>query len=276
MSFLRPVASVARDRQRGLGLMLAAFAALLHSPFGAAQVYGFVDGEGVAHFAAEPVDARYRLLSGSRVLDMQRFSVAVNVGTPSVERLRRHPGLIRYESLFQRTAAEFGIDPALLMAIAAAESGFDPGAVSAKGAVGLMQVMPGTAERFGLVRDAGAPVAQRLMDPETNVRLSARYLAELSRIFPGEPLLVVAAYNAGEGAVRRYGNVVPPFAETRGYVALVSRLHRVFGAAVPEGMKVRFAATRQPDAPARIRLTIPAPGQAPDGKSAYRETSTSS
>lgn len=80
---------------------------------------------------------------------------------------------MKYGALLQRAGAEFKIDPALLKAVAAAESGFDPGAVSPKGAIGLMQVMPATAERFGLAPRTGASLAQRLMDPETNIRLSA-------------------------------------------------------------------------------------------------------
>ena len=153
-------------------------------------------------------------------------------------------------------ADEFKLDPALLKAVAAAESGFNARAVSSKGAIGLMQVMPATAERFGVAPNAGASLTQRLMDPETNIRLSAYYLAELSRMFPNEPALVIAAYNAGEGAVRRYGNTVPPYEETQSYVVLVSQLHALFGGRM-QGHGKQPILIRQVDAPARIRLTIP-------------------
>ena len=75
-------------------------------------------------------------------------------------------------------------------------------------------------------------------------------------MFPNEPALVIAAYNAGEGAVRRYGNRVPPYEETQGYVALVSQLHGLFGGRM-QGRSKQQLSIRQVDGPARIRLTIP-------------------
>ena len=139
-------------------------AALLYTPYGVAQVYGFVDADGVAHFAAEPLDGRYKRLNGVRTPGWGQ-SVTGKTNPLSVERLQRHPGLFRYEPLLQRVADEFKLDPALLKAVAAAESGFDARAISAKGAIGLMQVMPATAERFGFAPHAGASAVQRLMDP---------------------------------------------------------------------------------------------------------------
>lgn len=229
---------------------------LMYAPAGLAQIYGFVDGEGVAHFAAEPIDERYKRV-GSGQLPGPLQAAGGKTSQRSTGHLQRHPGLLKYEALLQRAADEFKLDPALLKAVAAAESGFDAQAVSPKGAIGLMQVMPATAERFGLAPRPGVSLVQRLMDPETNVRLSARYLAELSRMFRGEPALVIAAYNAGEGAVRRYGNAVPPYDETQGYVALVSQLHALFGGIRSDRPGQLRTSVRQNDAPARIRLTIP-------------------
>ena len=107
-----------------------------------------------------------------------------------------------------------------------AESAFDPSAVSRAGAMGLMQLMPATAKRFGVADP------EQLRDPEVNVETAARYLSHLRRLFDGNWTLITAAYNAGEGAVRRYGNQVPPFAETQQYVRLVdARLQHYSGAA---------------------------------------------
>jgi soluble lytic murein transglycosylase-like protein len=109
-------------------------------------------------------------------------------------------------------APTVGLEPALLLAVIAAESGFRAKAVSPKGAQGLMQLMPATARRLG-VRDP--------FDPEQNVRAGARYLRDLLRLFDDDLRLALAAYNAGEDAVLRHGRAVPPFPETRRYVTRV-------------------------------------------------------
>ncbi len=120
----------------------------------------------------------------------------------------------RWRPLMQQVAEEVGIDVALLQAVVSQESAFIPGAVSPAGAVGLMQLMPGTARRFG-VRDR--------FDPEQNLRGGARYLVWLLDHFNQDLELALAAYNAGEGSVRRHGNRVPPFAETQAYVRAVQQ-----------------------------------------------------
>jgi soluble lytic murein transglycosylase-like protein len=103
-------------------------------------------------------------------------------------------------------------------AVIAVESDFEPQAVSPKGAHGLMQLMPATAARFG---DYGPDA---LFDTAVNIDLGVRYLLWLSRRFDNQLDLVLAAYNAGEGAVQRYGNAIPPYAETQGYVHRVKHL----------------------------------------------------
>ncbi|MBC7942416.1 MAG: lytic transglycosylase domain-containing protein, partial [Chitinophagaceae bacterium] len=125
-----------------------------------------------------------------------------------------------------RVAADHRLDPLLLHAIARVESGHNASAVSHAGALGVMQVMPGTASRFG-VSDAGA-----LHLVPINLRVSARYLNVLQRRFPGDLRLVLAAYNAGEGAVERHGRRVPPYRETQAYVVKVlAEYARLDGAA---------------------------------------------
>jgi hypothetical protein len=109
-------------------------------------------------------------------------------------------------------ARTYGLDPQLMHAVISAESAYNPGAVSDKGAMGLMQLMPDTARRFG-VEDP--------FDPAANMHGGARYLRWLMDRFQNNLNLVLAAYNAGEGAVERYGNAIPPYEETRTYVARV-------------------------------------------------------
>lgn len=115
----------------------------------------------------------------------------------------------------RRLAPEYGLDPALVIAVIRAESNFDPRAHSAKDARGLMQLIPSTATRFG-VSDP--------WDPLENVRGGMAYLRWLIDHFEGDLHLALAGYNAGEGAVRRYGGI-PPYAETRAYVRRVTRVY---------------------------------------------------
>ncbi|MDO5504907.1 MAG: lytic transglycosylase domain-containing protein [Pseudoxanthomonas suwonensis] len=125
------------------------------------------------------------------------------------------PQLGPHAALFRAAARRHRIDDAWLRAIAHAESGFDRLAISPKGALGVMQLMPETIARLGLT-DA--------MDPAQSIDAGARHLAMLLRQHKGDLTLAAAAYNAGSGAVARYGGV-PPYAETREYVAKVALLH---------------------------------------------------
>jgi soluble lytic murein transglycosylase-like protein len=112
-------------------------------------------------------------------------------------------------------ARKHDIDPLLLHAIAHVESRHDPAARSHAGALGVMQVMPATARRFGVAEKHALHV------PDTNLEVSAAYLKTLQRRFGLDLPLVLAAYNAGEGAVERYGRRIPPYRETRDYVQRV-------------------------------------------------------
>jgi len=123
--------------------------------------------------------------------------------------------------LIDHVAQIYDIDPLLLHAIARVESRHQPGALSPAGAHGLMQVMPSTAKRFG-VNDAS-----ELKDPLTNLHASARYLKSMQSRFGNDLPLVLAAYNAGEGAVERYGWRVPPYRETQDYVRKVLGEYRL-------------------------------------------------
>jgi soluble lytic murein transglycosylase-like protein len=120
-------------------------------------------------------------------------------------------GSTHYDGLVAAAAQRYGIDPALLHGLIQQESGFDPNAASGAGAVGLCQLMPGTAASLG-VSDP--------RDPAQSIDAGAKYLRQQLDAFGGDPSLALAAYNAGPGAVRRYGGV-PPYAETQAYVQKV-------------------------------------------------------
>lgn len=125
--------------------------------------------------------------------------------------------LTAYAAEVAAASARHGVDPALVRAIMHAESAFQPNALSPKGAQGLMQLMPATAGDYG-VTDA--------FDPVQNIDAGVEHLAMLLDLYDGDVTLAAAAYNAGQGAVARYGNQVPPFAETQVYVQRVNVLHQ--------------------------------------------------
>lgn len=151
-----------------------------------------------------------------------------------------------------RNALLFRLDPALVHAVILVESNHNPGALSPKGAMGLMQLMPQTAERYGVTDRA---------DPVQNVRGGTAYLRDLVNLFKGDLELAIAAYNAGEGAVAQYGNQIPPFLETMLYVPRVLDEYRKlkgFQGALPAG--TRISHTPQ----GRVSVTLP--GTASEGK----------
>jgi hypothetical protein len=143
-------------------------------------------------------------------------SLAGGGGTWPVAITREHPARGRVAQMVRRLAPEYRLNPNLVLAVIEAESNFDPRARSPKNAQGLMQLIPATAERFG-VHD--------VWDAEQNIRGGMAYLRWLMGYFDGDLPLVLAAYNAGEGAVERHGGI-PPYAETQRYVArIIERLN---------------------------------------------------
>ncbi|MBU3740501.1 MAG: lytic transglycosylase domain-containing protein, partial [Rhodoferax sp.] len=139
--------------------------------------------------------------------------------------LERLPAYAQVRHQLHDAALTHGVEPELLQALIATESGFDARAMSPKGAIGLMQVMPDTAIRFGLGGDNRATVERKLLDPATNLTTGLRYLRFLMNLFAGRLELVLAAYNAGEGAVQRAGNAIPNYRETLNYVRTVMQLY---------------------------------------------------
>lgn len=124
--------------------------------------------------------------------------------------------IYEYSPLIESVASRYEISPNLLKAVIHAESHFDPLAVSSKGAMGLMQLMPGTARQYYVVNR---------QDPQQNIEGGARYLKDLLKMFNNDVRLSVAAYNAGQNAVKRRGNKIPPYPETQHYVKKVLALH---------------------------------------------------
>lgn len=217
-----------------------------------ADIYGYVDEQGIAHLSTEKVDQRYQLfMHRDESFDSSQL-VPVEPAMPEsrlFQILSQHPNLKKYEVLLNQAAQEFTLEPALLKAVMAAESGFNPLAISGKGAIGLMQIMPDTAERYGVTGDRKYSIAQKLSDPKINIRIAARYLRDLQKMFPGQQDLVLASYNAGEGAVQKYRGRIPPYAETRNYVQLVTQLHQFFKPVVRAELPVVAAK--------RIHMLIP-------------------
>lgn len=228
-----------------------------------ADVWGFIDSKGMAHFAADRVDARYELFyKGGESFDSRDGVPVAPEPTPGTPRPvavpTARPKLLAFFDVspsykavkhhLREAARQHDIDYELLQALIATESGFDAAAVSPKGAVGLMQLMPATAQRYGVAADRKTTLAQKLTDPRTNIRAGSRYLSDLIQLFPGQIELALAAYNAGEGAVQRY-NGVPPYAETRDYVEKVRRL---YGTALKQAEPAPAAEPR-PDEPEALR-----------------------
>jgi|SRR5665213_1809046 len=183
---------------------------LIASTTGAhSRIYSYVDELGVRHYTDVPDNNRYRLLILSpqdRTESGDRYDSVL---------LAR---AAQYDAIIEKAAIATSVEPNLLRAVIVVESGFNSHAVSKRGAVGLMQLMPATATRFGVSNP---------YDPRQNVHAGARYLKFLIDRFGQNIKLALAAYNAGEDAVDRNGGQIPPFAETRAYVPRVLKIYRM-------------------------------------------------
>ena len=202
-----------------------------------ADVWVHVDAQGVAHFAPDRVDERYELFyrGPASAAPAPAESSGGDKPVPALKDLKpklaeffeSSPRYKQMQPLIREAARIHRVDYELLQALIAAESAFNPEAVSNKGAIGLMQVMPDTARRFGVDSDRWASVESKLMNPRLNLQLGARYLRLLIDMFPGRLDLALASYNAGEGAVLKAGKAIPYFKETQNYVAMVTQLYTV-------------------------------------------------
>jgi hypothetical protein len=179
------------------------FSLLASSSSSFADIYKYEDAEGVMHFTDAPTDRKFKVF----MRDIQKDKrLRTNFG---FGKLSRSPA--EFDSIISSCASEFGVDKSLVKAVIQAESGYNPNAVSSKGAAGLMQLMPGTAQDLK-VADS--------FNPTDNIRGGVRYLRFLLDTFKGNVTLALAAYNAGLARVAKYGGV-PPYDETRNYVSKV-------------------------------------------------------
>ena len=201
-----------------------------------ADVWGYVDEKGVAHFASERLDDRYELF----FRNAETFDTSLDAPTPEPMRstmlypttpskllafFDASPTFKLVRQHLRDASSDHNIDLELLQALIATESGFDASAVSPKGAIGLMQIMPATARRYGVESDKKLALEKKLTDPKINIKTGTRYLRDLINMFPGQIELALAAYNAGEGAVQRAGNQIPNYKETQNYVKTVMQLY---------------------------------------------------
>jgi soluble lytic murein transglycosylase-like protein len=189
----------------------------------ASDVYSYVDEQGVVHFTNAPTDGRFRRIARAKAKspDVHEITIGPRGGSTAAARpasVARHLSKRDYDQHIKAAAERYQLPEALLRAVMVAESNLNANARSPKGAMGLMQLMPGTAKDM-FVADA--------WDPAQNIEGGARYLRILANQYDGDVEKTLAAYNAGPEAVRRAGGI-PNYQETREYVRKVVALYELF------------------------------------------------
>lgn len=193
-----------------LNLSLVVLLVCLQQP-AMADIYKYVDKHGRVILTDKPKSDKYKLLvktwkgwvEKKNTIDYDRFN----------------QNREKYRSTINYYAKHYSLPSSLVHAVVTAESAYDPNAISRAGAVGLMQLMPETARLYGV---------NNRRNPSANVKGGTRYLRDLLKMFNNDLVLALAAYNAGEGAVRRFGNKIPPYEETRNYVKKVIDYYREY------------------------------------------------
>lgn len=161
----------------------------------------------------ELADARAKVEEvAKQIAEANRSPVLPEIAANSVSDRNWSTGNARVDGLIRFYGNQHGVDPFLIYCLMSQESKFTSGATSPKGAMGLMQLMPGTAARYGVTNP---------YDVAQSIAGGTRYLKDLLKMFNGRVDLALAGYNAGEGAVMKYGNTIPPYNETRNYVRLI-------------------------------------------------------
>jgi soluble lytic murein transglycosylase-like protein len=178
------------------------------------NIYAYTAADGSVSLSNVPSDSRYRTF----VFERNKSADPSPVPEPGRQPLTG-ASKAKYDLMVEEVARVHGLEGALLHAVISVESQYNPRAVSRKGAAGLMQLMPATARRYG-VSDS--------FDPAQNLHGGAKYLRDLLTLFNSDVSLALAAYNAGENAVIRHGNRIPPFRETRNYVPRVLDYYRQY------------------------------------------------
>jgi len=193
------------------GVLYIAAIGLGSGPAGIARadIYSFTGDDGTVSLSNVPADSRYTLMLATPGLSASTL--------PSAAKQQRYNAKQqRFGPMIAEVAEAYRMDTALLHAVITAESGYNRDADSKKGALGLMQLMPDTARRYGVADP---------LDPLQNNHGGARYLRDLLQMFNRDLPLALAAYNAGENTVLRYGNRVPPYRETASYVPKVMKIY---------------------------------------------------
>ena len=202
-----------KNRAISVGLVVALGVSAMQAR---ADIYAYTDASGTSHFTNVPDDPRYKLIVHTAE------APPVATGRDAQRATAWLARSVEYDAVITRAAGAAKVRPELLRAVIVVESGFNPRAISRRGAIGLMQLLPATARRYG---------AFNAFDPEQNIHAGARYLAELISRFGSDKLeLVLAAYNAGENAVEKYGRRIPPYKETQAYVPNVLKMYRALRA----------------------------------------------
>ena len=181
-----------------------------------ADIYSYTSEDGSVHFTNVPTDKRFRVVLRTPRDNSSGESAGISYGGRAPQSFRNYK---TYGAIVDSAAELAQVDNALVHAVISAESGYNQHAVSPKGATGLMQLMPATARRYGVTN---------IYDPVQNIQAGARYLRDLLSMFNNDLRLAVAAYNAGENAVIRYGNRIPPYRETMNYVPKVMGYYSQF------------------------------------------------
>jgi soluble lytic murein transglycosylase-like protein len=185
-------------------------------------LWGYVDGAGLAHFASSQIDSRYDQVL--RETGDHRVPGKTQGTDGLLTWLEISPDVKALQPLLDEAAKTTGVDEELLKAVITVESNYNPRAVSPRGAVGLMQLTPVTADRYATREERQTPASRRMLDARTNVFTGARMLADLTRRYGGIDI-ALAAWNAGEGTVRKAGGQMPDIAETEAHVHMVLELY---------------------------------------------------
>jgi soluble lytic murein transglycosylase-like protein len=184
----------------------------------AADIYASVGADGTTRWATQALDASYEKVMVESAPVVIAAAPLVQAAPPYAHAPAQRPRNARsvaLSPLIHQAALRYGLEPGMLMALVEVESGFNPKAISPKGARGLMQLMPSTAARYGM-RDV-----RELHDPARNLDIGARHLKDLLVLHRGQWALAMAAYNAGQGAVAKHGQRIPSYKETMLYVPSV-------------------------------------------------------
>ena len=179
---------------------------LIYAPGALAEIYRYVDSNGTVHLTDRPPHDGYQLIQINR-----KKTLMSRINFRDKEANRK-----RFSGKIAEVANQYQVPEALLHAVITIESVYDPNAISRAGAVGLMQLMPATARRYGVYNRR---------NPAANLTGGTRYLKDLLIRFDNDIELALAGYNAGETAVEKYGNQIPPYDETQEYVRKVLKLY---------------------------------------------------